>query len=281
MAHFVPECANSCLISIKKCCDVGCRVVYDAPSCYVYSNNKIILQDQGMRRQNYGHYLFKLICNTHYIKWQQNFQISNGQTIQNWQHWLDYTKIEKLERFWTYLQHHAHVNAARLNRFYCQFLVSLLASSWIHFTDVQDLQPLLSDNTSQYQQQQSKDISSNYHKTCYLQQNQSHKENNCKNTSWAAIADTKNETIYINLARKIHVVPMKATNTFVAYDYNSNAIIVQPLSTASNPSATIFKRSTLNHNLVYWTMILKHLAFGLKSWHIAFSVTYDVTVYLF
>ncbi len=26
---------------------------------------------------------------------------------------------------------------------------------------------------------------------------------------------------------------------------------------------------------------LKHLAFGLKSWHIAFSVTYDVTVYLF
>ena len=47
---------------------------------------------------------------------------------------------------------------------------------------------------------------------------------------WAAIADTKNKTVYIDLAGKFPYCSFEGNKyIFVAYDYNSNAIIVRPM----------------------------------------------------
>ena len=43
-AHIVPDLAHSTLISIKKFCDGGCRVIFDDCECRVYHNGQLVLQ---------------------------------------------------------------------------------------------------------------------------------------------------------------------------------------------------------------------------------------------
>ena len=42
-AHIVPELAHASLISTRKFCDAGCKVVFDMQGCRIYYNNKLVL----------------------------------------------------------------------------------------------------------------------------------------------------------------------------------------------------------------------------------------------
>ena len=42
-AHIVPGLSHSSLISTRKFCDAGCKVVFDASECRVYYNNSVVL----------------------------------------------------------------------------------------------------------------------------------------------------------------------------------------------------------------------------------------------
>ncbi len=113
LAHNLPDLAHSSLISAKQVCDEGCKVEYDATNCYVYYNDNIILMDQGMKWQNYGNHFFELIQQRHSLV---RTTIQNCQCPENpWQNWHDHNKIPNLQNIWLYPQHHAHVNAGRLN----------------------------------------------------------------------------------------------------------------------------------------------------------------------
>ena len=42
-AHIVPQLAHSSLISTRKFCEAGCKVVFDIDECRVYYNNELVL----------------------------------------------------------------------------------------------------------------------------------------------------------------------------------------------------------------------------------------------
>ncbi len=93
IAHIVPDLAHSSLISIKQFCDARCRVEYNATNCYVYFNNKIILQGSRDEETKYGHYLLELL---------QNPLNQDTVTFPNlW--WPDIAKMTPL----TWLHHHS------------------------------------------------------------------------------------------------------------------------------------------------------------------------------
>ena len=47
-AHIVPGLAHSSLISTKKFCEAGCKVVFDEEECRVYYKDKLVLSgDRG------------------------------------------------------------------------------------------------------------------------------------------------------------------------------------------------------------------------------------------
>ena len=58
-AHIVPQLAHSSLISTRKFCEAGCKVVFDIDECRVYYNNELVLVGGRDRRSR----LWKLPIN--------------------------------------------------------------------------------------------------------------------------------------------------------------------------------------------------------------------------
>ena len=63
-AHIVPGLAHSSLISIKKFCDAGCRVIFDRDECRVYLHYSVA---PGMGAQVYGYCTLPQLISPPYV----------------------------------------------------------------------------------------------------------------------------------------------------------------------------------------------------------------------